>query len=112
MVLTSDGKIMPPFLFKSGEKIDQKAYNEVLRLIIQRETTRGPRTGLPFIQLPKCQEFCAINMANFWSKEMWPSSSPDFNPLDYAVWDTLKKETNKTSHPNVDSLKTAIIVAE
>ncbi|QQP53333.1 Uncharacterized protein FKW44_005782, partial [Caligus rogercresseyi] len=55
-----------------------------------------------------CQELGAINMANFWSKDMWPSSSPDLNPFDYAVWGTLKKEMNKTSHPNVDSLKTAI----
>ena len=34
--------------------------------------------------------------------------SLDLNPLDYAIWDILENKTNVTSHPNIDSLKTAI----
>ena len=33
--------------------------------------------------------------------------SPDFNPLDYAIWGVLENKTN-TSYPNIDLLKTAI----
>ncbi|QQP53334.1 Uncharacterized protein FKW44_005783, partial [Caligus rogercresseyi] len=58
-----------------------------------------------------CQEFCAIKMTNFRSEEMWLSSFTDLNPLNYAVWGTLKKVTNKTSHQNVDSLKKTSIMA-
>uniref|UniRef100_A0A0K2TN17 Uncharacterized protein n=1 Tax=Lepeophtheirus salmonis TaxID=72036 RepID=A0A0K2TN17_LEPSM len=57
----------------------------------------------------KCQKLCADNVAVFWHKDMWPSSSPDLNPLDFAVWGTLERETNWTSHPNVDSLKATIV---
>ena len=32
--------------------------------------------------------------------------SPDLNPLDYTIWDVLKKKTNATSHLNIGSLKT------
>ena len=34
--------------------------------------------------------------------------SPDFNPLDYAIWGVLENKTNETSHPNFGSLNTAI----
>uniref|UniRef100_A0A0K2TSV7 Uncharacterized protein n=1 Tax=Lepeophtheirus salmonis TaxID=72036 RepID=A0A0K2TSV7_LEPSM len=46
---------------------------------------------------------------DFWPKDIWPSFSPDLNPLTYTVWSALEKETNQTSHPNVDSLKAAIV---
>ena len=36
-------------------------------------------------------------------------SSPDLNPLDDAIWDVFKNKTNATSHPNIGSLKTAIV---
>ncbi|QQP54749.1 Uncharacterized protein FKW44_007679 [Caligus rogercresseyi] len=55
-----------------------------------------------------CQKFCTANMAHFWPKGMWLSSSPDLNPLDFAVWDELERKTNKTPHPNVNALKGTI----
>uniref|UniRef100_A0A0K2VIK9 Uncharacterized protein n=1 Tax=Lepeophtheirus salmonis TaxID=72036 RepID=A0A0K2VIK9_LEPSM len=36
-------------------------------------------------------------MADFWCNYMWPSSSPDLNPLDFVVCGTLERETNRTS---------------
>ena len=44
----------------------------------------------------------------FWSKEFWPPNSPDLNPLDYYVWSVVEKVTNKSRHPSVTSLRTAI----
>ena len=35
-------------------------------------------------------------------------SSPDLNPLDYAIWSVLENKTNTSSHRNIGSLKTAI----
>ena len=40
---------------------------------------------------------------------LWSSSSPVLNPLDYAIWGVLENKTNATSHPNIGSLKTAIV---
>ena len=34
--------------------------------------------------------------------------SPDFNPLDYAIWGILETKTNVISRPNIGLLKTAI----
>ncbi|QQP49577.1 Uncharacterized protein FKW44_010291, partial [Caligus rogercresseyi] len=53
-------------------------------------------------------EFCKGNMASFWPADFWPSSSPDVNSLDFAVWDFLEGKTNKTSHPSVEALKATI----
>ncbi|QQP50640.1 Uncharacterized protein FKW44_011706 [Caligus rogercresseyi] len=39
---------------------------------------------------------------------MWPSSSPDLKPLDFAAWGELERKTNRTYHPNVDALKVTI----
>ena len=30
-----------------------------------------------------------LGMENFWSKTMWPPSSPDANPLDFSFWAAL-----------------------
>ncbi|QQP50491.1 Uncharacterized protein FKW44_011505, partial [Caligus rogercresseyi] len=40
-------------------------------------------------------------LAMVWSKEMWPPSSPDCNPLDYYVWGVLERESNKRAHNSV-----------
>ena len=39
---------------------------------------------------------------------LWSPSSPDHNPLDYAIWGVLENKTNSTFYPNIGSLKTAI----
>ena len=39
---------------------------------------------------------------------LWPPSTLDLNPLDYAIWGVLKNKTNGTSHQSISSLKTAI----
>lgn len=44
----------------------------------------------------------------FWSKNFWPPNSPDLNPLDYYVWGIVERQTNKSRHPNVNSLRAAI----
>ena len=53
---------------------------------------------------------CKTNFADFWPADFWPPLQPI--PLTHwtmAVWGILEQATNKTSHPNIDSLKAAII---
>ncbi len=38
------------------------------------------------------------NLPEFWTKEVWPPSSPDCNPMDYYVWSVRKRDINKTTH--------------
>ena len=40
---------------------------------------------------------------------LWPPSSPDLNPLNHAIWGVFENKTNANSHPNIGSLKTAIM---
>ncbi|QQP51678.1 Uncharacterized protein FKW44_013109, partial [Caligus rogercresseyi] len=47
-------------------------------------------------------------MSDFWPANMWPSSSPDLNPLDFSMWSVLKRTTNKTSNPHLKALQQAI----
>ena len=38
------------------------------------------------------QNWCKNNMALFWTKEMWPPSSPDLNPMGFSVWNILESK--------------------
>ena len=51
------------------------------------------------------QEWCNKNMAGFWTKELWPHSSPDLNPMDFAVWSILESNACPSYHPSVTSLR-------
>ena len=33
----------------------------------------------------RVQEWCQRNMTGFWPKELWPPSSPDLHPIDFAI---------------------------
>ena len=50
-------------------------------------------------------EWCIKNMAVLWTKELWPPSSPDFNPMDFTAWSILESNDCSSYHPNVTSLK-------
>jgi len=115
-VVASDGKKMPPYFFQPGEKVGADAYYKVLRYhVLPWLKTHYPagnyvwtQDGAPCHTAKKVQQFCKTNFADFWPADFWPPSSPDLNPLDFAVWGVLEKATNKTPHPNLESLKTAI----
>ena len=47
---------------------------------------------------PKFSEIIGVSL--------WPPSSPDHNPLDYAIWGVLENKKNATPPPNIGSLKT------
>ena len=53
----------------------------------------------------RVQERCNRNVAGFWTKELWPPSSLDLNPMDFAVWSILESNASSSYHPRVTSLK-------
>ncbi|QQP51543.1 Uncharacterized protein FKW44_012949 [Caligus rogercresseyi] len=115
-VVVSDGKKMPPFFFKAGEKIRKETYYKVLRYTVlpwlKANYPQGnyvwKQDGAPSHTSNLWQKFCSTNMPYFWAEDMWPSSSSDLNPLDFAVWGELERKTNRTPHLNVDALKATI----
>ena len=52
--------------------------------------------------------FLTSEGVEFWPPSMWPPSSPDLNPLDYAIWSRMVREVNAERHSSMDSLKKAI----
>lgn len=54
------------------------------------------------------QKWLDDHFAQYWPWALWPPSSPDANPLDYAVWGIMDSKARATPHPNVDSLNASI----
>lgn len=115
-VFGSDGKKMPPFFFQPDEKIGTMGYYKVLRwTVLPWLKANYPlgnyvwqQDGAPSHTTNKTQNFCSEHMAKFWSKDLWPPSSPDLNTLDYFWWSVIEASVNKTPHPNIQSLKSDI----
>ena len=57
---------------------------------------------------PETQDWCQENLADFWPWTMWPPSSPDCTPLDYAIWGVVERKACATPHKNVDDLKASV----
>lgn len=55
------------------------------------------------------QKLLKNHSLDFITKEDWPPSSPDLNPLDYSIWGTLEARVNAKFHRSLDSLKRALI---
>ena len=63
--------------------------------------------GAPCHTSKRTQAWLTENL-NFWSKELWPPSSPDLNPLDYSIWAYVQDRACQHAHPNENSLKSSI----
>ncbi len=42
------------------------------------------------------------------TKEYWPPSSRDINPLDFCLWSFLEDKVNSASHRNIEDLKAGV----
>uniref|UniRef100_A0A1I7TCP6 Paired domain-containing protein n=1 Tax=Caenorhabditis tropicalis TaxID=1561998 RepID=A0A1I7TCP6_9PELO len=52
-----------------------------------------------------------FGLKRYWGKDMWPASSPDLNPMDFSVWGYLESKVMAHSHPDIKSLKQALVKA-
>jgi hypothetical protein len=74
-----------------GLKINTEGHLKVLRDVVKPWMDRvatGRHYGFqqdsaPAHHTKMAQGWCGANLLEFWSKEVWPPSIPDFNPLDY-----------------------------
>lgn len=116
-LVASDGKKMPPVFIQSGMRINAEMYLEILRNHVKPwiEANYPPGTryvfqqdGAPAHTAKKTQDWLRGNLVSFWTKEMWPPSSPDLNPLDYSIWAYVEKGACQKPHSSVPALKTAI----
>ena len=54
------------------------------------------------------QNWLKANLKDHWSKEIWPPSSKDCNPLDFFMWSEVEREVNKQPHNTLASLRSKI----
>ena len=57
------------------------------------------------------QQWCEDNCPGFITKDQWPPSPPDLNPMDYTMWSVLEKEACSKPHKKIDDLKRSLISA-
>jgi hypothetical protein len=54
---------------------------------------------------------CEELFPGFWGKDIWPSNSPDLNPMDYSVWSLLEQRLPRTRLTTTETLKNALLTA-
>ncbi|KOC62582.1 hypothetical protein WH47_04243 [Habropoda laboriosa] len=57
----------------------------------------------------KTQAWLYRNLCHHWSPDLWPPSSPDYNPLDYYMWGVVEAKVNANPHNAKDSLRASIM---
>ena len=115
-VISSEGHIMPPHIFKVGLKVNTKVYLNVLKNVVIPwcNQVAGGRPWMwqqdlaPVHKSKETQAWLQKECDDFVPFSHWPPSSPDLNTLDYFVWSYVENITNMTSHNIKASLITAI----
>ena len=115
-IVSSEGHIMPPHIFKVGLKVNTKMYLDVLKSVVIPWCNQvaggrpwmGQQDLVPAHKSKETQAWLQKECYDFVPFSHWNPSSPDLNPLDYFVWSYVENITNMTSHKTNASLITAI----
>ena len=111
--VTSTGLKTPLIFIEDGVKINQHVYLKMLkdkvvpwvRKVTGNEGITFQQDGATSHTARLVQDWCKDNFRSFWSKELWPPSSPDLNPMDFGIWSILEQKVCTISHSNVEVLK-------
>ena len=115
-VVSSEGHIMPPHIFKVGLKVNTKEYLDVLKSVVIpwcNQMAGGKpwvwqQDSAPTHKSKETQAWLQKECYDFVLFSHCPSSSLDLNLLDYLVWSYIENITNMTSHNTKASLIAAI----
>lgn len=116
-VVTSDGDVMPPFMFPQGLRLNTDGYIKCLEEVVLPwiKGVAGERPyawqqdSAPCHTSRRSLAWLSDNFSDHITPDMWPPNSPDCNPLDYYVWGAVERETNKTPCKTKDELKARIM---
>ena len=111
-MVSSEGHIMPPLIFKVGLKVNTKVYLDVLNSVVIPWCNQVAG-GRPWVWRQDSASAHKSNETQAWlQKECydfvpfshWPPSSPNLNLLASFVWSYVENITNMTSHNTKTSL--------
>ena len=96
-VVSSEGYIMPPHIFKVCLKVNTKVYLDVLKsgVIPWCNQVAGGRPwvwqqdSVPAYKSKETKAWLQKECYDFVPFSHWPPSSPDLNPLDYFIWSPI-----------------------
>jgi len=101
-----------------GVKINGEYYRDVLlsqhllpaiRNISGSECFTFQQDNAPAHRARETVEFLSRNTPDFIAPSLWPPNSPDLNPVDYQVWNTLQQRIYQSRIHNVEQLKKKLI---
>lgn len=108
-----------PLVFvPSGVKINALTYKQYIlepvvkdlgHTMFKNDNFLFQQDGAPAHTAKSTQEWLRNEIPQFLSKEEWPPSSPDLNPMDFSVWSILEKNACSKPHRNLESLKRSLI---
>lgn len=116
-VVSSEGHVMPPYIFSQGLRVNAAGYIEVLKTVVKPWIDKVCK-GRPYVfqqdsapshRASITQDWLSENFYDHVTPNMWPPNSPDLNPMDYYVWSVVERETNQHPHSTIASLKAAIV---
>ena len=115
-VVSSEGHIIPPHIFKVSLKVDTEVYLDVLKSVVIpwcNQVAGGrpwvwQQDSAPAHKSKETQAWLQKECYDFVPFSHCPTSSPDLNLLDYFVWSYVEDLTNMTSHNTKASLIAAI----
>ena len=115
-VISSDGDVMPPHIFETGLRVDTEIYLQVMETVVLpwiKQVTRdrpwvwqqdSVRCHVSKRSLAWLEEHCY----DFVTKDKWPPSCSNLNPMDYFFWRVLENQTNRRPHTTKASLIASI----
>ena len=95
--ISASGKT-PLIFIDKNVKIDANFYQkEILEKALLSWKQNHPnfifqQDGAPAHAARSTIRFLETEIGNFLTKDLWPSNSPDLNPLDFAVWGYMEGE--------------------
>lgn len=108
---------LPLIFIDKGVKINQQYYLEnVLKnnllpeahKLFNKEYYVFQQDGAPSHTAKSVQYWCEENLPDFISKDEWPPSSPDLNPLDFSIWGYMLQRLSKEKISTLDHFKLKI----
>ncbi|KAI6648741.1 hypothetical protein LOD99_7128 [Oopsacas minuta] len=97
-----------------GLKINSATYQELIleqeisvagQNLFRNNTWIFQQDSAPAHASKSTQDWLRAKKIEFISKDEWPPSCPDLNPLDYSGWANLEARACAKPHKSLDSLK-------